>query len=343
MTNMTKDYYKILEVSEFCSEQDIKAAYRKLARKLHPDVAGNSEENVRRFKDLNEAYQALSNKAKRADYDTARRYYNYSSTTKKRESVNNATNPGFESKRKDEEHVTQAYSKEGLRFSWEEILSKYRQHSKQTAKNTSTSTQPKRGNDIHTDVEISFAEALSGTTKVINMLQTHICPKCGGRKFANGTVCNTCNGKGEISEYRKFSVKIPAGVKDNSKIRLSGEGEKGLNGGANGDLYIIVHIKAPLDYKTEGLNILKNVSIAPYEAVLGTNLKVKTPNGDVTVKITPNTLNGQKIRLSGCGIETNSKVGDMILTIEIQIPKNLTQEEVDLYKRLRDSANSKSY
>ena len=333
MTNMTKDYYKILELTEFCTEQDIKTAYRRLARKWHPDIAGNTEEAVKRFKELNEAYEILSDKTQKTNYDTARRYYNYSSTQK--QSEKNTTNPNTKTYSQNQTQNTES-KKENFYFNWEELISKYMQHTNQdNKKTTSQNSFPKRGSDINTDVEVTLLEAINGTTKVINMLHTQVCPKCAGRKFVNGNVCPHCKGKGETSDYKKFSVKIPAGIKDKSKIRLSGEGEKGLNGGSNGDLYITVHIKAPLDYTTEGLNVLKTVTITPYEAVLGENITVKTPDGNVTVKISPNTQNGQKIRLARCGLNSNGKVGDMILTVEIQIPKSLTNEEIELYKKLK--------
>ena len=337
MTNMTKDYYKILELTEFCTDEDIKTAYRRLARKLHPDIAGNTEEAVKRFKDLNEAYQTLSDRTQRYTYDTARKYYNYSSTkkTEAREEYKTTTNPNTQNTKSSKEESKQ--NNTNLNFNWEELLNKYKKFTNQEFKKKSSQKPlPKRGKDINTDVEITISEAINGTTKVVNMLQTHICPKCGGRKFVNGSICPRCNGNGEISDYKRFSVKIPSSIKDKSKIRLSGEGEKGLNGGANGDLYITVHIKAPLDYTTEGLNILKTVSITPFEAVLGGNINVKTPDGDVTVKITPNTKSGQKIRLANCGLSSNGNTGDMILTVEIQIQKTLSKEEIELYKKLKD-------
>ena len=116
------------------------------------------------------------------------------------------------------------------------------------------------------------------------MLQTQICPKCGGRKFVNGSVCSCCKGKGETSTYKRFNVKIPAGIKDKSKIRLAEEGERGQNGGRNGDLYLTIHIREPKGYKTDGLNILKTIQIAPYEAVLGGEVTVAKLGGDVCLK-----------------------------------------------------------
>ena len=172
------------------------------------------------------------------------------------------------------------------------------------------------------------------------MLQTTVCLKCNGKKFVNGGLCPECGGKGEKSLYKKFTVKIPAGIKNGSKIRLAHEGGEGLNGGESGDLYITIHILEPQTYKTEGLNILKTVPITPFEAVLGTTLKINTINGTYNVKIAPNTQNGQKIRLTGCGIVQKEKFGDMIVTVEIRIPKSLTNDELELYKKLAEISST---
>lgn len=309
---MTKDYYKILGVAEFDTAEDIKSAYRKLARKFHPDVAGSSSDAISKFKEINEAYEILSNQVKKAEYDRARRFYNYAKGTGA--GVNNDV---------DNRETTSVKEKEKKPFfNWN---LKKEEHA-----------APKRGEDIYSDIEISVFEALGGAAKTVNMLQTRICPKCNGRKFVNGSICSHCNGKGELADYKKFTVKIPAGVTNKSKIRLAGEGAKGINGGANGDLYLTIHIQEPKTYKTEGLNILKTIQIAPYEAVLGAEITVTTISGNVKVKIAPKTQNGQRIRLAGCGIVQNNKVGDMIITVEIKIPENLTQDEIALYKQLQN-------
>ncbi len=317
---MTKDYYKILGVAEFDSADDIKNAYRKLARKWHPDVAGNSEAALLKFKEINEAYEILSNKLKKEEYDRARRFYSYAKegSNKTQNKKENTTHPQEKNK--------------GFKFDWEEFISKRnREHSFKKEKNAA----PTRGKDIYSDIEISVFEAVGGTTKTVNMLQTQVCPKCEGRKFVNGSTCKHCNGKGEFTNYKKFTIKIPQGIKSGSKIRLSGEGELGKNGGQNGDLYITIHVKEPQNYKTEGLNILKTIPITPFEAILGTKIKVPTLKGVVPVTITPYTQNGQRIRLSGCGIVQNDNVGDMIITVEIRIPNSLSEEEVQLYKKLK--------
>lgn len=328
---MSKDYYKILGVTEFDSADTIKKAYRNLARKFHPDIAGDSEIAILRFKEINEAYEILSNQVKKEEYDRVRRFYSYAQGTKTRETHSYSkqqTNPS------DTENKKQKYEP----FSWEEILFGRRGKS---AYEKSTERKPVKGKDIFTEVQISVLEAITGTDKVINMLQTDVCPKCGGRKFVNGTICRHCNGSGEHSEHKKFTVKIPAGIKNKSKIRLAGEGEKGKDGGCNGDLYITVVINNTQEYKTDGLNIVKTVSLSPDEAVLGTEVQISSISGNYRVKIMPNTQSGQKIRLSGCGIVQNEKVGDMIITVEINLPKNMTEEEIQLYKKLAEIRKGK--
>ena len=335
MTNMIKDYYKILGVSESCTAQELKIAYRKLAIKYHPDVAGNSEEVVTKFKEINEAYEILSNKTKKAEYDTLNKFYNYSSDVKNKSNDDEyVTQPDFT---KNNANFKTSEKNSSFSFNWNDFISKYKEYvNNYNNKSNVKYGNSKNGKNIYTDLEVTIAEALNGTEKVINMLHSETCPKCNGRKFVNGATCLHCKGKGTISEHKKFNVKIPAGIKNNSKIRLAGEGEQGINGGLSGDMYITVHIKSPLDYKTEGNNIIKSLALAPHEAVLGCNISVKTLDGSVNVKIAPNTQNGQKIRLCGCGINNKGIQGDMILTIEIQIPKNISQEEIQLYKKLQN-------
>ncbi len=342
MTNMSKNYYEILGVSVNASFSEVKTAFRKLARKYHPDVAGNTPENVAKFKEINEAYEVLSDTKQRSEYDTVRRFYNYSSaeSSQKNNDENsektNTTKPDFGSTEKKTKDAPGSRKKTGFSFNWEEFISKYTKYSESDCRQKDNKAIS-RGKDIHADVEITIAEALNGTVKVINMLQTQVCPKCKGRKFINGRCCPHCNGKGETAIHKKFNIKIPAGVKDKSKIRLSGEGEKSLYGGDNGDLYLTVHITAPLDYEVEGLNIIKTLVLTPSEAVLGGNVSVCAFNNEhINVKIAPNTRNGQKIRLSGCGVSEGNSLGDMILKVIIQIPSNLSNEEIELYRKLNE-------
>lgn len=318
---MQKDYYKILGITEFESYENIKRAYHKLARTCHPDIAGNSNEAINRFKEINEAYQILSNKVKKEEYDKARKFYNYAKNSSKTQS----------------DKETQVHKNENLKdetkFDWYKFFNKKNDEKKE--KKT-----PQKGEDIYTDLDITIYEALTGCVKTINMLQTTTCPKCKGHKFINGTICPECNGRGEKKIYKKFTIKVPAEVKDGSKIRLAGEGSVGQNGGLNGDLYIVIHVQEIKNNKIDGLNVYKTIPITPFEAVLGTTISISTISGSVNFKIQPNTQSGQKIRLSKCGIVQNDKVGDMIVTVEIRIPKNLSSEEISLYKKLEEISSS---
>ena len=328
---MDKDYYKILGINESDSAEDIKSAYRKLARQWHPDIAGNSCDVLRKFKEINEAYEILSDKFKKEEYDRARRFYNYARTGAR--SAETKTSETEKKTNTTKHKETSDPHTKNFTFSWEELFNFKPGH---TENKKNENIQPQRGEDIFTEVEITVFEAINGAEKVINMLQTTACPKCRGRKFVNGTVCHHCNGKGETTQYKKFTVKIPAGIKNGAKIRLAKEGGNGLNGGANGDLYIVVRIKENSDYKTIGADIFKTVYITPDEAVLGGNININTITGNYRIKIAPHTQNGQKIRLAGCGIVQNDKVGDMIIELEIRIPKNLSKEEIELYKKLSE-------
>lgn len=314
---MSKDYYKILGVTESNTAEEIKQAYRRLARKYHPDVTGESLESLKIFKDINEAYEILSNTLKKAEYDRARRFYEYARS-------NNNPEPK-ETDKKEE-------SKNNGRFRFNDFFTNFSFEKKVQ----NEFKNPVKGKDVYSELEISYVEALEGVLKTINLLQKRVCSSCKGRKFVNGSICNHCHGKGEQVSYNKYSVKIPAGIKSGSKIRLAGAGELGKNGGANGDLYLKISVNNPNGYRIEGLNILKKVSITPFEAVLGTSFKINTPNGETVLEVLPNTQNGQKICLSGCGIVQNKKIGDMIITLEIKIPKSLTDDEISLYKRLEE-------
>lgn len=322
---MNKDYYKVLGVTEFDTAENIKIAYRKLARKWHPDVAGNTEDVLKRFKDINEAYDILSNKLKKEEYDKARRFYSYAKEGAK---SNNATNSTTSNPKQNKEEKTNNFF-----FDWESFVSKKKT---EESYKYSEAKVPKRGENIYTEIEISVFEAVNGCVKAINMLETTVCEKCKGRKFINGTKCSACNGKGEHVSHKKFNVRIPSGVKNKSKIRLANEGQQGRNGGQNGDLYITILIKEAENCEANGGNIFKTVELAPFEAVLGCSINLDTPSGKVNVKIPKNTQNGQKIRLSGCGIVQNSKIGDMIINVEIKIPQNLSDEEIELYKKLAE-------
>lgn len=313
---MYKNYYQILGISENDDAEHIKAAYHRMARKWHPDIASNKDEAIKKFKEINEAYQVLSDKFKKTEYDKAKSFYDYAQKNKNEDD--------FQSDNIKESNCNKKTKKKTNSFDWKKIF----------INNKNNENDPIKGEDIYTEIEISYTDALYGTKKIINILQTLNCPYCNGKKFINGGFCKHCGGSGNITSYKKFTVKIPAGIKNHSKLRLAKEGEKGIRGGENGDLYINILIKENDEYKLDGLDIHKKIKIEPYLAILGGNVELNIFPEKYSIKIAPGTQNGQKIRLSKCGIVQNNKIGDMIITVEIKIPKKLSTEELKLYRDL---------
>lgn len=351
---MEKNYYNILEIDTDATEAEIKSAFRKLARKWHPDVAGNSPEVVKRFKEINEAYEVLSDSDKRTKYDILRGILHTKSKENKTRTQQNQqtsqqtstkqtqqtkTSSAAKSKQTSNKQQTnkKSNSKNAFQDAWETFIKNTKTQEK--TKQTKYSEKKINGSDITSDITITMLESIEGTTRTVNILHTEPCPKCHGRKFANGSICSYCNGTGEISVHKKLSVRIPEHVKQGAKIRIAGEGNQGFNGGKNGDLYLIVKIDTENSpFKYDGLNILQTVPVEPYEAVLGSKINVKTTDGHVSMKLMSGTMNGQKYRLAKQGLEKDGQKGDMIITISIEIPKNLSKEEVILYEKLKQAA-----
>ena len=336
-----KNYYEILGVNSDASAEELKSAYRKLARTYHPDIAGES--GVEKFKEITEAYETLSDETKRKRYDILRGIFNYNKTTTDRNTQKEAQKAYRQSK--NQEDIIREANKNNQKSSnansqaqdFSNILNDFIDGFKSQQKNKKTSThRPVNGDDIVTDVVITMPEALSGVSKTVNILSSYECSNCHGRPFANGMKCPVCDGTGVVSQHKKITVKIPANVKPNSKIRIPSEGNSGMYGGKNGDLYLNVVIENNSNFKYDDLNVLFTIPITPPEAVLGTTINVPTTNGNVLMKIMPKTSSGQKYRLAGQGLTKNGKTGDMIVTVNIEIPQNLSDKEIELYQKLKD-------
>ena len=336
-----KNYYDILGVTPDSSENDVKGSYRKLARKYHPDI-NKSPESTAKFKDILEAYETLSDSVKRKQYDmvngfykTPKDYFKETSSQKqadidkdsfeKSETRKNKTQKNGCSEKSAAEKINKKIFKDKVNTILEEF-----------SKNSKKSEQiPKNGSDVNTEISISLSEAINGAERILNVIHKELCPNCKGRRFINDSRCPKCNGVGTFEIKRKLTVKIPSGVKDNTKLRLSSEGNPGFFGGKNGDLYIKIKIKDDSEYKIAGDNLLHTVYISPFEAVLGTELNILAFNDFIKLTIPPMTQSGQKFQISGKGVKTNGKFGDMIITVLIQIPKNLSEDEKILYGKLK--------
>ena len=333
MTNYyNKDLYKTLDVKFDSTTDEIKAAYRKLVRIYHPDVSKNAE-NAEKFKEIQEAYEILINETKRKKYDVLRGFYRekikkeYDEKQKARNKYENFAKNIKKNQKKDESFTKSINEALDSLFYGKKINNQEKRQD-----------TPINGDDINVELKISCFEAINGTNKKINILHTEPCTNCGGRKFINETVCPKCQGTGEISLQKKINVKIPKGVKTGSKVRIEKEGNKGLNGGKDGDLYLNITVNEHPYYNFDGLDILCTLPVTPYEAALGTEVKIPVSDGSINVKIPAGTSSGQKLKITSQGLEnkTKTKRGDIIITVQIKFPKNISEEEKALYEKLKN-------
>ena len=351
-----KNYYDVLGVTPDSTAAEVKSAYRSLARKFHPDV-NKSPESIQLFKELSEAYEVLSDDKKRHQYDMLNGFYRKpcNENFKNDDSFHKSTagdkkfysqNPEPETKRNSKNKSDAEYRRDNFNYYRSDKILKDVLNdiidgikTKKSAANN-PHKEPKNGDDIFVDVSISLAEAVKGTSRTINVLQSGLCPDCEGRKFINGAKCPSCGGSGEYRQQKKLTVQIPAGIKDCAKLRVAGEGNSGFAGGNAGNLFVKVKIEPDSNIKVEGSDILYRLPLSPFEAVLGGKIKIPLFDGAVNLIIPPLTKSGQKFRLAKQGIKTNGKFGDMIVTVEIQIPKNLSEDEIKLYEKLKKLSRS---
>ena len=296
---MLKSYYEILNVSSDATKTEIKNQYRKLVRIYHPDV-NSSLEAEKIFKEINKAADILLDDEKRKNYDKYR-----------------SSDKIF-------------YNKNSSNYTFSDLFKTKKGKPKVKI------PQPKNGEDISVSVNIDFNEAFLGTYRVVNIAHSIICPKCSGHKFVNGSKCSYCDGLGEKILKRKITVKIPPSIKDKTKLRIKGEGQSGLYGGKNGNLYVVVNIEKNDELKIEDGIVRYTAQISPYEAILGGNISVPTLWGEAVIKIPPLTKANQSFKLVDVGVlnEKTNKKGDEIVKILIQIPSEITDEEMELYKKL---------
>lgn len=326
-----KNYYSILGVTPDSTDAEIKSAYRSLARKFHPDV---NPDGASRFKDISEAYETLSDAKKRSQYDTINGFFKTATKEKQQTSSKQAQSEykkqtqSSTTSKKSEKHTNPNKKHEDFSKKFNGIFENF-------SKPKSEKPQQKRGADICEDISITIKEAIEGAERTVNVVHTTECPHCKGRKFINGAMCSVCNGTGEKSEYRKISVKIPKNIKNGTKLKVPNEGNAGVNGGKNGDLFLKIKIEQNSNISFDGNNIIYNVPISPFEAVLGGNISIPAFDGNLNLKIPAKTHSGQKFRLAGQGLNQNGKIGDMIVNVHIEIPCSLSDDEIRLYEKLK--------
>jgi len=321
-----KDYYEILGVKRDATEQEIKQAYRRLARKYHPDVNPGDKSAEAKFKEINEAYEVLSDKEKRRKYDQYGDQWQYADQFERSSQQApfwDFADPGRTS--------SFHFSGVDLDSLFDELLG-MRTHS------YARRAQPIRGRDIEAPVEVTLEEAYHGTTRTISLQTEEPCSACQGSGLIQNAPCPTCRGAGVVPRLKRLEVKIPPGVKTGSRVRIAGKGQPGYGGGANGDLYLVISVKPHPRFERRGDDLYVEVPVPLTVAMLGGEVEVPTLNGKLALKIPPETQNGCTFRLAGQGMPHlgNSSRGDMLVKVNIVLPTKLSPEEKELFKRLRE-------
>ena len=337
-----RDYYEILGLDRNVSDQDLKSAYRKLALKYHPDRNPGDKEAEDNFKEAAEAYSVLSDSQKRSVYDQ----YGH-------QGLEGSGFGGFDD----------------ISTSFGDIFENFFGF----GGSRQSRSRGKRGSDLRYDMNLSFMEAVFGTESEIEIEKMEMCPDCDGSGCEKGTSpetcpqcrgtgqvshsqgfftvrttcrscrgngqtitspCSGCRGTGQIHMRKKVSVKIPGGVDTGSRLRLTGEGEAGTNGGSSGDLYVFVHVESHDFFERNGDNIICRIPITFVQAVIGDEIKIPTLNGKKTLVIPKGTQPGAVFRFTGIGIPSlrDRTRGDQIIQVDVKIPAHITKKQESLLK-----------
>jgi len=358
------DFYKILGVPRNASEDDIKKAYRKLARKHHPDLNPGSKESEARFKEVSEAYEILTDAEKRKNYD---QFGDPNGPTAQ------AGGPGFE---------TSGFDFGGGAGGFGDFFQNFGGSRRRERR-----PGPKPGEDLHHLVRISFRDAFQGTKLPLNINRTETCRSCQGTGETPGTAktdcaachgrgfqeqgfgflksryecevcggtgrkapaCSECQGRGRNPKRETVTVAIPPGVEDGTKLRVAGKGEAGRRGGGPGDLYLQIQVETDQRFERRGANLYLKLPISFMEAALGAKVEIPTPEGHTTIKIPPGTQSGSRLRIKGQGMpipRSDQQRGDLFAEVQVVTPliqdersKELLRELGQIYDgAIRDSA-----
>ena len=358
-----KDYYEILSVPKNASAAEIKKAYRKLAQKHHPDANAGDPKAEERFKEVSAAYDVLGDEEKRAAYDRVREMGagGFGAGFPGAGGTGSGGPGGFRYETVDVGDLSDLF---GGMFGGSRGRARRPQ------------ARQRRGADLETEVRLSFDDAMAGVTIPVTLDGPAVCTTCHGSGAAPGTQpvtcatcggsgqvavnqgffqmeqtcptcsgtgrtietpCPTCHGSGAVRRSRTVKVKVPAGVKDGARIRVAGRGEPGGPGGQPGDLYVRVRVGEHPVFGRKGDNLTVDLPVSYPEAALGANVKVPTLNGPVTLKVPAGTPSGKTFRVKGKGAPKRGGHGDLLVTVNVDVPKKLSKREKELLGELRDA------
>ncbi len=366
-------YYDILEVTPSADMAEIKSAYRRLARKYHPDINPGNPIAESKFKQVGEAYAVLSEPEKRQAYDLSFGIRRKTSTDKNTQAQSTSTRepasggraknakapppPRTKTSAGSSTKQTSADAGDGKNAGFKDMFdSLFRKDERAdgntaassgpepsavrdaqraySAANKAASSKPVRGEDVTVETVISRNESQQGIVKTVSVQHTEACKRCSATGKVNGLPCSVCHGDKQLVTVRKIDVRIPAGVKAGSKVRVAKEGGRGLQGGEPGDLFLLIKIEEEQALKIDGLTVTCDVPITIPEAVLGAEIDVPTLHGKVKMVIPALTNSGTVFRLKGQGVKLNNNTGDQFVTVYIVSPKSLSAREKELYQEL---------
>jgi molecular chaperone DnaJ len=331
-----KDYYQVLGVPKNAAEKDIKSAYRRLARKWHPDANPNNQKAAEeKFKEIQEAYDVLGNSEKRRKYDAlgsdwqraaqqAEQQRRYRTQQQEEFSSSNfGQGPGGPS---------------GFSDFFEAFFS-----GMGAQRRPSGQRVQQRGQDLETTLEVSIRDAYEGGSKSVSLQIEDLCAQCHGIGTTGRAICPKCHGTGRVLETKRFDVSIPKGVRDGQRIRLAAQGGTGMGGGPKGDLYLVVHLKEDDRYTRKGDDLYLDFPVSIYDLILGGEVRVPTMSGDVTVTVPAGTQSNKLLRLTGKGMPhpKGGGTGDQYVRLIGTVPQNLSDKELKLYRELAALHNGK--
>ncbi len=351
---MSKDYYEILGVSKDASESELKKAYRKLARKWHPDINAGNKEAEQKFKEISESYDCLGNKEKRKIYD---------------EFGEEGLRAGFDAEKAREYRQWNSFQQEGRAGRAGQGFGQYQNYEDvfgdlfgfKTGREGFGTTMSSTGRDLEHEMTVDLISALRGFETELSMQKIKACEACkgsgtdpnstmttcttcGGSGRLNvaegpmhftkpcpnckghgkkGNPCSQCGGSGQVPGTEKIRVVIPQGVKESSKVRVAGKGEPGFNGGKPGDLYLIIHLKPHPLLKREKDNLYMEIPVTVREAMAGGTITIPTIDGQVKLKVPPKSQSGQTLKLKGKGavnLKTKQR-GDLMVKLAVKVPR----------------------
>lgn len=336
-----KDYYQVLGVPRTASEKEIRTAFRKLARKYHPDINPNNQEAEVRFKEANEAHEVLTDPEKRKLYDRFgadwQRYQQAAAGGQEAPDVDfSQWFSGRHQQQGGPRVEFRDFSGNGGDYSdFFESLFGARGFG-----GTRASGRPlaHRGEDYEYTTEITLEEADRGTSRTIDLQVTEPCATCGGTGSSGNQRCPTCRGAGQVARNKRLEARIPAGMQDGGRVRLAGQGGPGYAGGPNGDLYLIAKIRPHEQFERDGADLRTTIDVPLYTAILGGEVMVPSLNGQLALRVPPETQNGRSFRLRGKGLSRPGKSGergDLLARVNVQLPAGLTERERELFSALR--------